>query len=105
MTKKDEEDFENSTKFQINVYVNVYVNVRGNCRITGKQRGSYCKIKVRLNHKIPTMFHNLNDYDSHRVMQELDKLDLKINLISNGLEKYMSSKINNKLIFIETSNF
>ena len=51
------------------------------------------------------MFHNLNDYDSHRVMQELDKLDLKINLISNGLEKYMSSKINNKLIFIETSNF
>ena len=34
-------------------------------------------------------------------MQELDKFNFKINVIPNGLEKYMSFTINKKLIFIE----
>ena len=38
-------------------------------------------------------------------MQELTKLYFKINGIPNGLEKYMSFKINNKLIFIDTFQF
>ena len=32
-------------------------------------------------------------------MQELGKFNFKIDVILNGLEKYMSSSINNKLIF------
>ena len=35
-------------------------------------------------------------------MQELGKFNLKVNVISNGLEKYMSSSINNKLNFIDS---
>ena len=35
-------------------------------------------------------------------MQELGKFNLKINVISNGLEKYMSFTINNKLRFIDS---
>ena len=35
-------------------------------------------------------------------MQELDKFHFKINVIPNGLEKYMSFNINNKLIFIDS---
>ena len=38
-------------------------------------------------------------------MQELDKFNLKINVIPNGLEKYMSFTINNKLRFIGRSQF
>ena len=38
-------------------------------------------------------------------MQELGKFSLKINVTSNGLEKYMSFYINNKLIFIDNFQF
>ena len=49
-----------------------------------------------LNHKIPIEFHNLINYGSHIIMQELDKFNLKISVITNWLEKYMSFTINNK---------
>ena len=38
-------------------------------------------------------------------MQELGKFSLKINVIPNRLEKYMSSTINNKLRFIDCFQF
>ena len=56
-----------------------------------------------LNHKIPVIFHNLKNYDSHCIMQqELRKFNPKINIIPNGLEKYMGFTINNKLCFIDS---
>ena len=66
MTKKDEKDFENSTKCWIshNVYVDDDVKVRDHCHITGKYNASAhrdCNIKVKLNHKIPVMFQNLKN--------------------------------------------
>ena len=38
-------------------------------------------------------------------MQELGKFDFKINVIQNGLEKYMSLSISNKLSFIDNFKF
>ena len=38
-------------------------------------------------------------------MQELGKFNLKINVIPNGLEKYMSSSIHNELSFIDSFQF
>ena len=38
-------------------------------------------------------------------MQEPDKFNLKINVIPNGLKKYMSFSINNKLSFIDSFQF
>ena len=38
-------------------------------------------------------------------MQELGKLNLKLNVIPNGLEKYMSFSINIKLSFIDNLQF
>ena len=64
-----------------------------------------CKINVKLNHKIPVLFHNLKNYDSHLIIQELGKFNLKINVIKNGLEKYMRFSINNKLRFIVSFQF
>ena len=38
-------------------------------------------------------------------MQELSKFNLNTNVIPNGLEKYMSFSINNKLSFIDSFQF
>ena len=38
-------------------------------------------------------------------MQELENFSLKINAIPNGLEKYMSFTINNKLSFVDRFPF
>ena len=64
MTKKDDQDFENSTTCWIcdNVYVDDDVKVRDYCHITGKYIGSAqrdCNIKVEIGHKIPSVFRNL----------------------------------------------
>ena len=64
-----------------NVYVEGDVKVRDHCHITGKYRGSAhrdCNIKVKFNHKTPIVFQNLKNYDSHLIMQELGKFDLKM---------------------------
>ena len=109
-TKEDNEDFKNSNKCWIcdNNYVGNDVKVRDHCHITGKYRGSAhrdCNINVKLNHKIPVVFHNLKNHDSHLIMQELDKFNSKVNVKPNGLEKYTSFSINNKLSFIDSFQF
>ena len=95
MTNEDNENFKNSTKCWIcdNDCIYTDVKVRDHCHITGKYRGSShrdCNINLKLNHKIPVVFHNLKSYDSHPIMQEIGKFNLKINVMPNRLEKYMS---------------
>ena len=51
------------------------------------------------------MFHNLRGYDSHLIMQEIDKSDMEVNVIPNGLEKYMTFTINNSFVFIGSMQF
>ena len=65
----------------------------------------FCNINAKLNHKVPVLFHDLKNYDSHFITQELSKFNLKINVIPNGLEKYMSFSINKKLSFIDSFQF
>ena len=38
-------------------------------------------------------------------MQELGKFDVKVNIIPNGLKKYMAFTINNDLVFIDSMQF
>ena len=61
--------------------------------MTGKFRSAAhtsCNINLQLNKKVPVIFHNLRGYDSHLIFCELDKFDVKISVIPNGLEKYMA---------------
>ena len=51
------------------------------------------------------MFHNLRGYDSHLIFNELDKFDVKIKVIPNGLEKYMAFFLNKNLVFIDSMPF
>ena len=85
ITKKDNENFEKSIKWG-----SAYRD---------------CNINVKLNYKIPVVFHNLRNQDSHLIMQDLGKFNLKINVIPNGLEKYIGFSINNKLSFIDSFHF
>ena len=78
MTKEDNENFESATKcwFCDNDYIDTDVKVRDHCHITGKYRGSVQRdgnINVKLNHiKFLSYF-----YDSHLILQELGKFNLK----------------------------
>ena len=68
--------------------------VRDHCHVTGKFRGAAhwsCNINLQLTKKVPVIFHNLRGYDSHLIFNELDKFDVKIDAIPNGLEKHMAS--------------
>ena len=51
------------------------------------------------------MFNYLKSYDSHLIMQEIGKFDVKVNVTPNGLEKYMAFTINNNLVFIDSIQF
>ena len=47
-------------------------------------------INFQLTKKVPVIFHNLRGYNSHLIFSELNKFDVKISVIPNGLEKYMA---------------
>ena len=44
---------------------------------------------LQLTKKVPVIFHNLRAYNGHLIFNELSKFDVKIDVISNGLEKYI----------------
>ena len=82
--------------------------VKDHCNITEKYRGSAhwsCNVNLKLNRKVSVIFNNLRGYDSHLIMQEINKFDIELNVIPNGLEKYTAFTINNNSVFIDSMQF
>ena len=82
--------------------------MKDHCHITGTFRGAAywsCNINVQLTKNFPVIFHNFKGYDSHLIFYERKKSNVKINLIPNGLEKYMSFILNKNLVFIDSMQF
>ena len=82
--------------------------VRDYCHITGKHRGALpwsCNINLKMSKKISIIFHKLKGYDSHLIIKEVSKFDVKVSVIPNGLEKYMAFTINRNLVFIDSMQF
>ena len=78
------------------------------CHLSGKFRGAAhwdCNINFQLTKKVSVIFHNLRGYDSHLIFAELDKFDIKLNVIPNGLEKYVTFFLNKNLVFIDIMQF
>ena len=76
--------------------------------MTRKYRGAAhwsCNLNLRWTKKIPVIFHNLRGYDSHLIIKEISKFDVKVNVIPNGLEKYMTFRIDKNLVFIDSMQF
>ena len=55
--------------------------------------------------KIPVIFHSLRGCDSHLIIKEISKFDVKVSVIPDGLEKYMAFTINRNLVFIDSMQF
>ena len=70
------------------------------CHVIRKFRGAAhgnCNIDFQLTKKVPVIYHNLRGYNSHLTFCEFNKFDVKINIIPNGLEKYMEFFFKEKL--------
>ena len=82
--------------------------VRDHCHITDKFRGvahENCNLNFKLTKKVPVIFRNLRGYDSHLIFNELDKFNVKIKVIPNGLEKYKAFFLNKNLVLIDSMQF
>ena len=55
--------------------------------------------------KNPVIYHSVRGYDSHLIFNELDKFDVKISVLPDGLEKYMTLCLNKSLVFIDSMQF
>ena len=55
--------------------------MKHHCHVTGKCRGSAhwsCNINLKLARKVPVIFHDLKGYDSHLIIRETGKLNVKL---------------------------
>ena len=98
----------NNAVYVINCLLQEDNKVRDNDRVTEKYRGSAhcsCNINLKLTKKVPVIFHNLKGYDSHLILQEIDKFNVKIRAMPNGLGKYMAFTINKNLVLIDSMQF
>ena len=107
LSEEEEEQFQSSKTCWIceKLIENDDEKVRDHCHITGKFRGAAhwnCNINFQLTKKVPVIFHNLRGYDSHLIFCELNKFDVKIDVIPNRLENYMAFFLNKNLVFIDS---
>ena len=60
----------------------------------------------QLTKNVPVIFHNLRGDDSHLIFKELDEFDVKISVITNGLERrYMAFLLNKNLLVTDIMQF
>ena len=89
MTEEEEHLFQQSNTCWVSKKLIDYDNekVRDHCNVTGKFRGAAhwsCNLNFQLTKKVAVIFHNLRGYDIHLIFCELNKYDVKINVIPNG---------------------
>ena len=92
MFAEDEERFQLSDKCLIcNKLFDVEENkVRDHDHVVGKYRVPAqwsCNVNLKLTKKVLVVFHDLRGYGSHLIVQEIGRFDVKVNVITNGLEK------------------
>ena len=109
ITLKENEEFQRSNVCWICGKLTDFTDkVRDHCHVFGNYRGPAhcsCNINLKVSKKVPVIFLNLKGYDSHLIFKELSKFDLKISVLPNGLENYMSFTLNNNIVFIDSMLF
>ena len=110
MSAEEEEMFQSSNKCWIcnKLFDLVDEKVRDHCHISGKFRGAAhfsCNANLKITKKVPVIFHNLRGYGGHLIIKEINNSDVIIDVIPNGLEKYMAFIKNRNLIFIDSMQF
>ena len=110
MSEESEKKFQSSNKCWIcnKLFTDEDKKVRDHKHVTGKYRGSAdsdCDINLKLTKTVPVIFHNLRGYGCHLIMPKICKFHVKVDVIPNGLEKYMAFIINKNLVFIDSMQF
>ena len=108
ISEKEEENFWSSNACWICEKLIDDEKGRDHYRTTGKYRGAArrsCNVNLKLTKKVVIIFHNLKGYDSHLIINDIGKLNVKVDLIPNGLEKYMALTIYKHLVFIDSKQF
>ena len=107
MTVADERSFKSSNKCRIceELFSKGDNKVRDHDHVTGRYRGSPhkdCNINLRFIKKIPVIFQSLRDCDSHLIIQEISKSDMKINAKYQRIRKISSMvfTVNRNLILL-----
>ena len=95
MSEKEEEQFQSSNMCWIckKFIENDDQKVRDHGHVSQKYKSPAhwsCNINLQLTKKFPIIFHHLRGYDSHLIFCELNKFDVKTDVIPNILEKYMA---------------
>ena len=60
---------------------------------------------MKITKNLPIIFHNLTGYDSHLIIKELSKFNCNINVVPNGLEKFMSFYLDKNIALIDSMFF
>ena len=110
MSVEEEQIFQTSNRCWIcnKLFDLVDEKVRDHCHISGKFRGAAhfnCNANLKITKKVPVIFHNLREYDGHLIMKEINNFDVIIDVIPDGLEKYIAFIINRDLVFIDSMQF
>ena len=59
----------------------------------------------KLTKKVSIKVHNLKRCDNHLIINEIGKINVKVDVITNVLEKYMAFTVNKNLVFIDSKQF
>ena len=60
---------------------------------------------MKISKNLSIIFHNLTGYDSHLIIKELSKFNCNINVVPNGLEKFMSFYLDKNIALIDSMFF
>ena len=106
----EEEQFQSSNTCQIceKLIDDDDEKVRDHSHIIGKFRSAVhwsCNINLQFTEKVPVIFHNLRGYGSHLIFWEVNKFDVKNDVIQNRLGKFMEFFYNKNLVFIDSLQF
>ena len=108
MTNKDEEIYNDSQICWICKEKLKTDKARDHCHVTGKFRGAAhnkCNLKLRINKKLPIIFHNLRGYDGHIIFKELNNFDVDTSVIPKRIDEYMSIIVNRQITLIDSLQF
>ena len=82
--------------------------VRDHCRVTVKFIGvshNKCNLNLRLPKKLPNIVHNLQGYEGHLIVKELNNFELDLDVNPKGIDNYISIIVNRHITFIDSLQF
>lgn len=111
MSVEDTEKFNASRECYLcgRAFAERQIKVRDHDHVTGRFRGAAhqgCNLQLRKQYKIPVFLHNFRGYDCHLIVAALGvHKDRKLNVIGQGMEKYLCLSFGDHIVFKDSLQF